>query len=159
MEWQAATFSGIDWHGGEEGSQNTSSKYKFFKVLLVFVINGCNLVARLNNYRASMDAVLSMDASMDADVDPGSSDLQPIDRILLWVGLTPDQFTDLKRKGKASPPKGDRFGLRLKAIPALLRANLFQGGDYHPKEIMAVVVEFTSTLSPRRPSCEPFSSV
>ena len=46
MEWQAATFSGIDWHGGEEGSQNTSSKYKFFKVLLVFVINGCNFVAR-----------------------------------------------------------------------------------------------------------------
>ena len=91
-----------------------------------------------------MDAVLSMDASMDADVDPGSSDLQPIDRIRLWVGLTPDQFTDLERKGKASPPKGDRFGLRLEAIPALLRANLFQGGDYHPKEIIAVVVEFTA---------------
>ena len=42
-----------------------------------------------------MDA--SMDASMDADVDPGSSDLQPIDRIRLWVGLTPDQFTDLEK--------------------------------------------------------------
>ena len=85
-----------------------------------------------------------MDASMDADVDLGSSDLQPIDRIRLWVGLTPDQFTDLKRKGKASPPKGDRFGLRLKAIPALLRAHLFQGGDYHAKQIIAVVVEFTA---------------
>ena len=103
-----------------------------------------------------MDALLSMDASMDADMDPGSLGLQPIDRIRLWLGLTPDQFTDLERKGKASPPKGDRFGLRLEAIPALLRANLFQGGDYHPEEIIAVVVEFTSTLSPIHPSCEPF---
>ena len=152
MEWQAATFSGIDWHGGEEGSQNTSSKYKFFKVLLVFVINGCNLVARLNNYRASMDAGLSTnagpninaDGSMDADMDPGSSGLQPIDRIRLWVGLTPDQFTDLEKKGKASPPQGDRFGLRLEPIPALLRAHLFQGGDYHAKQFIAVQVEFTA---------------
>ncbi len=91
-----------------------------------------------------MDDVLSMDASMDADVDPGSSDLQPIDQIRLWVGLTPDQFTDLERKGNASPPKGDRFGLRLEAKSALLRANLFQGGDYHPRQIIAVEVEFTA---------------
>ena len=46
MEWQAATFSGIDWHYGEEGSQNTTSKYEFFKVLLVFVISECKFVAR-----------------------------------------------------------------------------------------------------------------
>ena len=85
-----------------------------------------------------------MDASMDADVDTGSSDLQPIDRIRLWVGLTPDQFTDLETKGKASPPKEDRFGLRLEARSALLRANLFQGGDYHPKQIIAVEVELTA---------------
>ena len=111
MEWQAATFSGIDWHGGEEGSQNTSSKYKFFKVLLVFVINGCNLVARLNNYRASMDAGLSTnagpninaDASMDADMDPGSLGLQPIDRIRLWVELTPDQSTLSPRSPSCEP--------------------------------------------------------
>ena len=88
---------------------------------------------------------INADGSMDADMDPGSSDLQPIDRIRLWVGLTPDQFTDLESKGKASPPKGDRFGLRLEAMPALKRANLFQGGDYHPKQIIAVQVEFTAT--------------
>ncbi len=58
----------------------------------------------------------------------------------MWVGLTPDQFTDLETKGKASPPKADRFGLRLEAMPALKRANLFQGGDYHAKDIIAVVV-------------------
>ena len=62
---------------------------------------------------------INADGSMDADMDPGSSDLQPIDRIRLWVGLTPDQFTDLERKGKASPPKGDRFRLRLEAKSAL----------------------------------------
>ena len=46
MEWQTATFSGIDWHHGKEGRQNKSSKYKFLKVLLMFVINGRNFVAR-----------------------------------------------------------------------------------------------------------------
>ena len=84
------------------------------------------------------------DASMDADMDPGSLGLQPIDGIRLWVGLTPDQFTDLERKSKASPSQGDRFGLRLEDKSALLRANLFQGGDYHPKQIIAVVAEFTA---------------
>ena len=87
---------------------------------------------------------INADGSMDADMDPGSSGLQPIDRIRLWVGLTPDQFTDLEKKGKASPPQGDRFGLRLEPIPALLRAHLFQGGDYHAKQIIAVEVEFTA---------------
>ena len=62
----------------------------------------------------------------------------------MWVGLTPDHITDLEKKGKASPPKGDRFGLRLEPIPALLRAHLFQGGDYHAKQIIAVEVEFTA---------------
>ena len=70
---------------------------------------------------------INADGSMDADMDPGSLDLHPIDRIRLCAGLTPDQFTDLESKGKASPPKGDRFGLRLEAKSALLRANLFQG--------------------------------
>ena len=60
------------------------------------------------------------------------------------MALIPDHITDLEKKGKASPPKGDRFGLRLEPIPALLRAHLFQGGDYHAKQIIAVVVEFTA---------------
>ena len=87
---------------------------------------------------------INADGSMDADMDPGSSGLQPIDRIRLWVGLTPDQFAHLEKKGKASPPQGDRFGLRLEPIPALLCAHLFQGGDYHAKQIIAVQVEFTA---------------
>ena len=87
---------------------------------------------------------INADGSMDADMDPGSSGLQPIDRIRLWVGLTPDQFTGLEKKGKASPSQGDRFGLRLEPIPALLRAHLFQGGDYHVKQFIAVQVEFTA---------------
>ena len=63
----------------------------------------------------------------------------------MWVKLTPDHITDLEKKtGKARPPKGDRFGLRLEPIPALLRAHLFQGGDYHAKQIIAVEVEFTA---------------
>ena len=46
MEWQTATFSGIDWHHGKEGRQNKSSEYKILTVLLMFVINGRNFVAR-----------------------------------------------------------------------------------------------------------------
>ncbi len=87
---------------------------------------------------------INADGSMDADMDPGCSGLQPIDRIRLWVGVTPDQFTDLEKKGKASPPQGDRFGLRLDPTPALLRAHLFQGGDCHAKQMIAVEVEFTA---------------
>ena len=60
-----------------------------------------------------------------------------------WVSLLISLLTS-RKKGKASPPQGDRFGLRLDPIPALLRAHLFQGGDYHAKQMIAVEVEFTA---------------
>ena len=60
-----------------------------------------------------------------------------------WDSLLISLLTS-RKKGKASPPQGDRFGLRLEPIPALLRAHLFQGGDYHAKQFIAVQVEFTA---------------
>ena len=61
--------------------------------------HSCKLMQRLPVAGLSTNAGpnINADRSMDADMDPGSSGLQPIDRIRLWVGLTPDQFTDLEK--------------------------------------------------------------
>eukprot|EP00435_Cladocopium_sp_Y103_P025980 s2596_g6.t1 len=75
-----------------------------------------------------------------------------MDRITVWLALTPQQISDLNSGKEIEPDEySQRFGLRVSAEKALERARYFmewtpegEKSTHHPKEYTLVQIEITA---------------